>query len=33
MQNAHDQGTLVLLQNLDPKYTSGEVEVIFIPFP
>ncbi|KAM7459402.1 hypothetical protein LguiA_036396 [Lonicera macranthoides] len=28
MQNAHDQGSLVLLQNLDPKYTSGEVEDI-----
>ncbi|KAL3819025.1 hypothetical protein ACJIZ3_004930 [Penstemon smallii] len=28
MKTAHDQGRLVLLQNLDPKYTSGEVEDI-----
>ncbi|KAL2544799.1 protein ANTI-SILENCING 1 [Forsythia ovata] len=28
MQGAHDQGTLVLLQNLDPEYTSREVEDI-----
>lgn len=28
MQNAHEQGTLVLLQNLDPSYTSEEVEDI-----
>ncbi|KAI5556381.1 hypothetical protein BDE02_18G030900 [Populus trichocarpa] len=26
MQTAHEQGTLVLLQNLDPSYTSAEVE-------
>lgn len=32
MQGAHEQGTLVLLQNLDSKYTSGEVEVIFVAF-
>jgi hypothetical protein len=30
MQTAHEQGTLVLLQNLDPSYTSAEVEVILI---
>ncbi|XP_011019681.1 PREDICTED: uncharacterized protein LOC105122325 isoform X6 [Populus euphratica] len=28
MQTAHEQGTLVLLQNLDPSYTSAEVEDI-----
>ncbi|KAK9946711.1 hypothetical protein M0R45_012158 [Rubus argutus] len=28
MQTAHEQGTLVLLQNLDPAYTSAEVEDI-----
>lgn len=28
MQTAHQQGTLVLLQNLDPAYTSAEVEDI-----
>ncbi|XWS17746.1 hypothetical protein CRYUN_Cryun33cG0093800 [Craigia yunnanensis] len=28
MQDAHEQGTLVLLQNLDPAYTSAEVEDI-----
>ncbi|KMT11799.1 hypothetical protein BVRB_5g105010 isoform A [Beta vulgaris subsp. vulgaris] len=28
MKEAHDQGTLVLLQNLDPTYTSLEVENI-----
>ncbi|KAL3648022.1 hypothetical protein CASFOL_008990 [Castilleja foliolosa] len=28
MKTAHEQGRLVLLQNLDPKYTSGEVEDI-----
>ncbi|GFP80265.1 hypothetical protein PHJA_000169900 [Phtheirospermum japonicum] len=28
MKTAHDQGRLVLLQNLDPEYTSGEVEDI-----
>ncbi|KAG8375553.1 hypothetical protein BUALT_Bualt10G0112000 [Buddleja alternifolia] len=28
MKTAHDQGKLVLLQNLDPEYTSGEVEDI-----
>ncbi|PIM98242.1 hypothetical protein CDL12_29279 [Handroanthus impetiginosus] len=28
MKAAHDQGRLVLLQNLDPEYTSGEVEDI-----
>ncbi|KAL2548384.1 protein ANTI-SILENCING 1 [Forsythia ovata] len=28
VQCSHDQGTLVLLQNLDPEYTSGEVEDI-----
>lgn len=27
MQAAYDQGTLVLLQNLDPAYTSSQVEV------
>ncbi|CAN6583426.1 unnamed protein product [Malus baccata var. baccata] len=26
MQTAHEQGTLVLLQNLDPAYTSAQVE-------
>ncbi|XP_026408633.1 protein ANTI-SILENCING 1-like isoform X2 [Papaver somniferum] len=26
METAHDQGTLVLLENLDPSYTSAEVE-------
>lgn len=30
MRSAHEQGTLVLLQNLDPEYTSGEVEVMLI---
>ncbi|KAJ0030386.1 hypothetical protein Pint_12779 [Pistacia integerrima] len=28
MRRAHDQGTLVLLENLDPSYTSTEVEDI-----
>lgn len=28
MQAAYDQGTLVLLQNLDPAYTSSQVEDI-----
>ncbi|KAI3468239.1 hypothetical protein Pfo_024902 [Paulownia fortunei] len=28
MKTAHDQGRLVLLQNLDPEFTSGEVEDI-----
>ncbi|KAH6774983.1 hypothetical protein C2S52_012544 [Perilla frutescens var. hirtella] len=28
MKTAHDHGRLVLLQNLDPEYTSGEVEDI-----
>ncbi|KAI3977401.1 hypothetical protein MKX01_000314 [Papaver californicum] len=28
METAHDQGTLVLLENLDPSYTSAEVEDI-----
>uniref|UniRef100_A0A7C9EMD9 BAH domain-containing protein n=1 Tax=Opuntia streptacantha TaxID=393608 RepID=A0A7C9EMD9_OPUST len=28
MKIAHDQGTLVLLQNLDPAYTSSEIEDI-----
>ncbi|CAK9325620.1 unnamed protein product [Citrullus colocynthis] len=28
IKNAHEQGTLVLIQNLDPAYTSGEVEDI-----
>ncbi|XVE53702.1 hypothetical protein DITRI_Ditri03aG0023700 [Diplodiscus trichospermus] len=28
MQDAHKRGTLVLFQNLDPAYTSGEVEDI-----
>ncbi|XP_062022334.1 protein ANTI-SILENCING 1 [Rosa rugosa] len=28
MQAAHEQGTLILLQNLDPAYTSAEVEDI-----
>lgn len=32
MQGAHEQGRLVLLQNLDSKYTSGEVEVMFVAF-
>lgn len=32
MQTAHQQGTLVLLQNLDPAYTSAEVEVIVLYF-
>ncbi len=27
MQRAHEEGTLVLLENLDPSYTSSEVEV------
>lgn len=30
MQTAHEQGTLVLLQNLDPAFTSAEVEVIIV---
>lgn len=30
MQTAHEHGTLVLLQNLEPSYTSAEVEVILI---
>ena len=30
MQDAHEQGTLVLFQNLDPAYTSAEVEVVSI---
>ncbi|XP_038898911.1 protein ANTI-SILENCING 1 [Benincasa hispida] len=28
IKDAHEQGTLVLIQNLDPAYTSGEVEDI-----
>lgn len=32
MKTAHDEEKLVLLQNLDPEYTSGEVEVKIIPF-
>ncbi|XP_059640363.1 protein ANTI-SILENCING 1-like [Cornus florida] len=28
MKNAHEQGTLVLLRNVDPEYTSAEVEDI-----
>ncbi|XP_059633112.1 protein ANTI-SILENCING 1-like [Cornus florida] len=28
IQNAHERGTLVLLRNLDPEYTSAEVEDI-----
>ncbi|CAI9759656.1 unnamed protein product [Fraxinus pennsylvanica] len=28
VQDSNDQGTLVLLRNLDPEYTSGEVEDI-----
>ncbi|KAL6556613.1 hypothetical protein OROGR_005901 [Orobanche gracilis] len=28
MKTAHDQGRLVLVQNLDPGYTSGEVEIL-----
>ncbi|TYK31337.1 protein ANTI-SILENCING 1 [Cucumis melo var. makuwa] len=28
IKDAHEQGTLVLIQNLDPSYTSGEVEDI-----
>ncbi|CAL0327282.1 unnamed protein product [Lupinus luteus] len=31
MKTAYEQGTLVLLENLDPSLTSGEVEVIIIP--
>ncbi|CAL5340374.1 unnamed protein product [Camellia sinensis] len=27
LKSAHEQGTLVHLSNLDPEYTSGEVEV------
>ncbi|XP_028081019.1 uncharacterized protein LOC114282522 [Camellia sinensis] len=27
MKSAHEQGTLVHLSNLDPEYTSGEVEI------
>lgn len=27
MKVGHDNGRLVLLQNLDPEYTSGDVEV------
>ena len=30
MKTANEQGTLVLLQNLDPTYTSAEVEVLLI---
>jgi hypothetical protein len=30
MKTANEQGTLVLLQNLDPVYTSAEVEVLLI---
>jgi hypothetical protein len=30
MKTANEQGTLVLLQNLDPAYTSAEVEVVLI---
>lgn len=30
MKTANAQGTLVLLQNLDPTYTSVEVEVLLI---
>lgn len=33
MKEAHDQGTLVLLQNLDPTYTSLEVEVAILQNP
>lgn len=31
LQNEHEKGTLILLQNLDPEYTSGEVQVMIIP--
>jgi hypothetical protein len=30
MKTAYEQGTLVLLQNLNPAYTSAEVEVLLI---
>jgi hypothetical protein len=30
MKTANEQGALVLLQNLDPVYTSAEVEVLLI---
>uniref|UniRef100_A0A2P2IIU1 Uncharacterized protein n=1 Tax=Rhizophora mucronata TaxID=61149 RepID=A0A2P2IIU1_RHIMU len=32
MKSAHQQGTLVLLRNLDPSCTSAEVEVILREF-
>ncbi|KAL5995275.1 hypothetical protein ACLOJK_025333 [Asimina triloba] len=28
MDDAHKQGTLVLLENLDPSYTSSEIQVV-----
>lgn len=31
MKSANDRGTLVLLENLDPSYTSSEVQVCIIP--
>ncbi|KAL6212593.1 hypothetical protein ACLB2K_017811 [Fragaria x ananassa] len=31
MQAAHEQVTLILLQNLDPAYTSAEVECTCVP--
>ena len=32
MMSAHEQGTLVHLSNLDPEYTSGEVEVMSLRY-
>lgn len=32
MKDAHDQGKLVLLQNLDPECTSGDIQVIAFDF-
>ncbi|XP_075487555.1 protein ANTI-SILENCING 1 isoform X2 [Primulina tabacum] len=33
MKTSHDEGTLVLFQNLDPEFTSGEVEdIVFHAF-
>ena len=31
VKNAHERGTLVLLENLDPCLTSEQVQVIIIP--
>lgn len=33
MQTANEQGALILLENLNPEYTSGEVEVIPYSLP